>query len=160
MCGWGVGGGAPSIHGGPSPSHLRRMNTCSWNCFAQQYDHTSPSWLKQNTQHGQNQNCISEFLCLGSSTMSRVRFMNAVTDEELHLPHHILTRVRTDMPATTLELYLKYIASLRERPMSAIRLVTTTVDGDSCVISCSGSSSRCWPVYNKKLMAKFWCKWW
>jgi hypothetical protein len=75
--------------------------------------------------------------------MSRVRFMNAVTGEELHLPHQISTRVRTDMPATTwyvLEWYLKYIAFLLERPMSAIRLVTTTVDGDSCVISCNGHS--------------------
>ena len=69
--------------------------------------------------------------------MSLVRFMNAVTGEELRLPLHISTRVRcTD----TLELYLKYIASLLERPMSAIRLVTTTVDGDSCVISGNGRS--------------------
>ena len=44
------------------------------------------------------------------------------------------------MPASTLEWYLKYIASLPERPMSAIRLVTTTVDSDSCVISGNGRS--------------------
>ena len=72
--------------------------------------------------------------------MSRVRFMNAVTGEELHLPPHISTRVRTDMPATTLEWYLKYLASLLERPESAIRFVTTNVDGDSCVISLNGCS--------------------
>ena len=111
------------------------MNTCSWNRFTQQYDHTSPSWLKQNTQQGQNPNCISEFHCLGSSTMSRVRFMKAATGEELHLPLHICTRVRTDMPATTLEWWLRYIASLLEKPISAIRFVATTVDGDSKVIS-------------------------
>ncbi len=67
--------------------------------------------------------------------MSRVRFMNAVTGEELHLPPHICRRVRTDMPASTLEWYLRYIASLLERPESAIRFVTTNVDGNSCVIS-------------------------
>ena len=65
--------------------------------------------------------------------MSRVRFMNAVTGEELHLPPQISTRVRTDMPATTLEYtlewYLKYLASLLEKHISKIRLVTTTVDG-------------------------------
>ena len=69
------------------------------------------------------------------ASMSRVRFMNAVTGEELHLPPHICRSVRTDMPASTLEWYLKYIASLLERPESAIRFVTTNVDGNSCVIS-------------------------
>ena len=44
------------------------------------------------------------------------------------------------MPATTLEWYLKYLASLLERPESAIRFVTTNVDGDSCVISLNGCS--------------------
>jgi hypothetical protein len=93
-------------------------------------------------------------LCFGSSgrdqgggwgaSMSRVRFMNAVTGEELHLPPQISTRVRTDMPATTLEYtlewYLKYLASLLEKHISKIRLVTTTVDGDSKVISLNGCS--------------------
>ena len=66
--------------------------------------------------------------------MSRVRFMNAVTGEELHLPRHICTRVRTDT-YSTLEWWLKYIASLLEKPTSAIRFAATTVDGDSKVIS-------------------------
>ena len=34
------------------------------------------------------------FHCLGSSTMSRVRFMDAVTGEELHLPPRISTSIR------------------------------------------------------------------
>ena len=67
--------------------------------------------------------------------MSRVRFMKAATGEELYLPPHICTRVLTDMPATTLEWWLRYIASLLEKPTSAIRFVATTVDGDSKVIS-------------------------
>ena len=84
-------------------------------------------------------------LCFGSSgrdqgggwgaSMSRVRFMKAATGEELRLPPHIPTRVRTDMPATTLEWWLRYIASLLEKPISAIRFVATTVDGDSKIIS-------------------------
>jgi len=48
------------------------------------------------------------------------------------------------MPATTLEYtlewYLKYLASLLEKHISKIRLVTTTVDGDSKVISLNGCS--------------------
>ena len=67
--------------------------------------------------------------------MSSVRFMKAATGEELRLPPHISTRVRTDMPATTLEWWLRYIASLLEKPISAIRFVATTVDGDSKIIS-------------------------
>jgi hypothetical protein len=92
-----------------------------------------------------DESCSCCCLCFGSSgrdqgagwgaSMSRVRFMNAVTGEELHLPPHICRRVRTDMPASTLEWYLRYIASLLERPESAIRFVTTNVDGNSCVIS-------------------------
>ena len=66
--------------------------------------------------------------------MSRVRFMHAVTGDELHLPPHICTRVRTDMPATALEWWLRSIASLLEKPPSAIMFLATTVDGDSKVI--------------------------
>ena len=39
------------------------------------------------------------------------------------------------MPATVLEWWLRYIASLLEKPISAIRFVATTVDGDSKIIS-------------------------
>ena len=77
--------------------------------------------------------------------MSRVRFMKAATGEELHLPPHISTRVRTDMPATVLEWWLRYIASLLEKPISAIRFVATTGDGNSKVISngCSWTLLTC-----------------
>jgi hypothetical protein len=78
--------------------------------------------------------------------MSRVRFMKAATGEELHLPLRICTRVRTDMPAPTLEWWLRDIASLLEKPISAIRFVATTVDGDSKVIS-----DGC-PVYKRTLL--------
>ena len=50
------------------------------------------------------------------------------------------------MPATTLEWWLRYIASLLEKPISAIRFVATTVDGDSKVIS-----DGC-PVYKRTLL--------
>ena len=94
------------------------------------------------------------FHCLGSSTMSRVRFMNAVTGEELHLPPRISTSIRARRVRTViykgsttsylyqgpLEWYLSHIARLLKRPASAIRLVTTNKDGDSCVISCNGRS--------------------
>ena len=103
-------------------------------------------------------------LCFGSSgrdqgggwgaSMSRVRFMNAVTGEELHLPPYISTSIRARRVRTViykgsttsylyqgpLEWYLSHIARLLKRPASAIRLVTTNKDGDSCVISCNGRS--------------------
>ena len=39
------------------------------------------------------------------------------------------------MPASTLEWWLEYVASLLEKPISAIRFVATTVDGDSKIIA-------------------------
>jgi hypothetical protein len=63
--------------------------------------------------------------------MSRVRFMKAATGEELHLPLRICTRVRTDMPAAALAWWLRCIASLLEKPSSAIRFVATAVQSDA-----------------------------
>ena len=78
-----------------------------------------------------------------------VRFRNAVTGKELHLdPHNVRSALYTDemLPFITrswlspniprsLEWYLKYIAYLLNCHISAIRLVATKVDGDSCVIT-------------------------
>ena len=80
---------------------------------------------------------------------SPVRFRNAVTGKELHLdPHNVRSALYTDkmLPFITrswlspniprsLEWYLKYIAYLLNCHISAIRLVATKVDGDSCVIT-------------------------
>ena len=84
-----------------------------------------------------------------SDTKSPVRFRNAVTGKELHLdPHNVRSALYTDkmLPfitrswlspniPTSLEWYLKYIAYLLNCHISAIRLVATKVDGDSCVIT-------------------------
>ena len=84
-----------------------------------------------------------------SDTKSPVRFRNAVTGKELHLdPHNVRSALYTDemLPFITrswlspniprsLEWYLTYIAYLLNCHISAIRLVATKVDGDSCVIT-------------------------
>jgi len=63
--------------------------------------------------------------------MSRVRFRNAVTGDELLLPR-CCTRVRDHL---TVEWYFRYIGELLERPAQFIRLIVTGVDGHSRVVT-------------------------
>ena len=73
--------------------------------------------------------------------MSCVRFRNALTGDEILLPHHICRKVQERF---TVEWFFPFLASVLECPWHFIRLVATGagVDGDSRVLEGSSLSSK------------------